>query len=163
MLRSFFLAAIVTASIDVLSSGGAAAQGMPCANEIMPLREAIQKQGLTVKAAIDRKAPPAELCTQLKSMTTVEEKFVKYLTDNQTWCGVPPDAIQQVTASHEHTTKIRNQVCKVAASGGGPQGPAIPRGPGLSDALGTSRAPTPGNAKTGHGTFDTLTGNPFKQ
>lgn len=162
MLRSFFLAAIVTASVVSLPSGEAAAQGMPCANEIMPLREAIQKQGMTVKAAIDRKAPPAELCTHLRAMTTVEEKFVKYLTDNQTWCGVPPDAIQQVNASHDNTMKIRNQVCKVAAGGGGSQGPAIPRGPGLSDALGTSRAPTPGNTKTGHGTFDTLTGNPLK-
>jgi hypothetical protein len=141
--------------------GSAYAQGMPCGNEIMPLRAAVEKQGMTVKAAIDRKAPPPELCAQLKAMTATESKFVKYLKDNASWCQVPPQAIDQVSASHANTIKIRDRVCDIAAKG--PPQRQLPSGPGLSEALGTSRAPTPNTAKSGHGTFDTLTGSPFKQ
>ena len=142
-------------------SGVSYAQGMPCGNEIMPLRAAVEKQGMTVKSAIDRKAPPPELCSQLKAMTTAEGKFVKYLKDNAGWCQIPPQAIDQVSASHANTVKIRDRVCDIAAKG--PPQRQLPTGPGLSEALGTSRAPTPKTAKGGHGTFDTLTGTPFKQ
>lgn len=159
MPRSLMLVALV--AFGFTSAGTSArAQGMPCGNEIMPLRAAVEKQGLSVKAAIDRKADPIALCKELRQMTATEEKFVKYLKDNQTWCQIPPQAVEQVTASQTHTTKIRDQVCTVAAKG--PPQRQIPAGPGLSDALGTSRAPTPSTTKKGHGTFDTLTGSPFK-
>ena len=159
MSRSLIIVATITLSLASAVTA-AHAQGMPCGNEIMPLRAAVEKQGLSVKAAIDRKADPITLCKELKQMTATEGKFVKFLKDNQTWCQIPPQALEQVTASQAHTTKIRDQVCTVAAKG--PPQRQIPAGPGLSDALGTSRAPTPSTAKSG-GTFDTLTGNPFKQ
>lgn len=160
MPRSLTFVAVI--ALCLTSAGTAArAQGMPCGNEIMPLREAVEKQGLSVKAAIDRKADPIALCKELKQMTSTEAKFVKYLKDNQTWCQIPPQAVEQVAASQAHTTKIRDQVCNAAARG--PPQRQIPAGPGLSDALGTSRAPTPSTTKKGHGTFDTLTGSPFKQ
>ena len=48
---------------------------MPCGNEIMPLRGAVEEQGKSVKAAIDRKADPATLFQELKQMTATEGKF----------------------------------------------------------------------------------------
>jgi len=159
MSRRFIIVAAMLLSL-VAAVTDAQAQGMPCGNEIMPLRGAVEKQGLSVKAAIDRKADPATLCKELKQMTATEGKFVKFLKDNQSWCQIPPQAIEQVTGSQTNTAKIRDQVCTVAARG--PAQRQIPAGPGLSDALGTSRAPTPSTAKSG-GAFDTLTGNPFKQ
>jgi hypothetical protein len=129
----------------------------PCAKDFIPLRTAVEKEGALVKAAIDHKAPRNVVCNRLKKFVAVEGKFVKYVVTNQTWCGIPQQAITQVKASHEHSTKLRNQAC----SGGG--GPPIPAGPGLSEALGTSRAPTANSTRTGvGGTFNTLTGNPLR-
>jgi hypothetical protein len=138
----------------------ARAQMPPCANELMPLRQAVEKDGLAVKAAIEKKTDRAEVCNALKRFTAAEAKFIKFLQDNQGWCGIPQDAINQVKAGHAHSTKLRGQACAAGPVGGRP-GP--PPGPGLSDALGTSRAPTPQTAKPGGGTYDTLMGSPFKQ
>jgi hypothetical protein len=138
----------------------ATAQAPPCANEFMPLRAAVEKDGLAVKAAIERKAERSEVCNALKRFVTTETKYMKFLEDNQSWCGIPPDAIQQVKTGHGNSLRLRNQACAAAPAAARP-GP--PPGPGLSDALGTSRGTTPNNIKKGAGTFDTLTGSPFGQ
>jgi hypothetical protein len=134
-------------------------QGMPpCANEFIPLRQEVEKNGKAVKAAIDAKADRAEICNGLKRFTAAEAKFIKYLETNAGWCGIPPDAIQQVKAGYGHSTKLRDRAC----AAGPTAGPRIAPGPGLSDALGTNRA-APDPAKKGAGTFDTLTGSTLKQ
>ncbi len=130
----------------------------PCANEFIPLREQVQKDGLAVKAAIDKKAERSEICNRLKRFATAEGKFIKYLETNAGWCGIPAEAIQQVKASHVHSSKLRDQACAA-----GPTGPRIAPGPGLSDALGTSRAAVPDTSRKGASTFDTLSGNSLKQ
>jgi hypothetical protein len=138
----------------------ATAQAPPCANEFTPLRAAVEKDGGAVKAAIERKADRSEVCNALKRFVATETKYMKFLDDNQSWCGIPPEAIQQVKTSHGHTLKLRDRACAAGPAAGRP-GP--PPGPGLSDALGTSRGATPNNIKKGAGTFDTLTGSPFAQ
>src|SRR5918997_824427 len=70
----------------------ARAQMPPCANELMPLRQAVEKDGLAVKAAIEKKTDRAEICNALKRFTATESKFIKFLQDNQSWCGIPQDA-----------------------------------------------------------------------
>jgi hypothetical protein len=157
--RSIALAAAVAAAL-LGSSVAALAQMPPCANEFIPLRDAVAKQADQVKASIDRKAPREEICSQIKSFASTEAKFVKYMEDNQAWCGIPPDAIGQLKTNHGHTLGLRQKACAGGPVGGGAR--AVPAGPGLSDALGTSRAPTPNNTMRGRGTFDTLTGTPFK-
>jgi hypothetical protein len=156
LIPSLTLAALGLAAL----SHTARAQ-QPCANEFMPLRQAVERDGAAVKALADRKAPREQVCSQIKKFAVSEAKYVKFLTDNQSWCGVPPDAIKQVKASHAHTLKLRTQVC---ASGGPVQGNAgPPPGPGLSEALGTSQSFAPASPKTARGTYDTLTGNPFRR
>ena len=148
-------------SLGLAAANGAAfAQMPPCANEFIPLREQVQKDGLRVKAAIDKK-DRAEICNELKRFATTEAKFVKYMADNQGWCGIPPDAVAQMQQNHQKTVKLRGQACSAAAAGAGK--PPVPAGPGLSDALGTSRAASPSTVKPGYGALDTLTGSPFKQ
>lgn len=142
--------------------GSAQQPPMLCANEFLPLREAVEREGMAVKALADRKAPREQVCSQIKKFAATEAKYVKYLTDNQSWCGVPPEAIKQVKATHSHTLKLRTQVCEGGgAMGGGPPGP--PPGPGLSEALGTAQSFAPASPKTARGTYDTLTGNPFQR
>jgi hypothetical protein len=151
------LAAIVALAL-LAPAGTAFAQMPPCANELIPLRQQVEKDSLVVKAAIERK-DRTEICNSLKRFSASEAKFVKFMEDNQSWCGIPADAVQQMKKNQAHTVKIRGQAC---AAGPAAARPPIPMGPGLSDALGTSRAPT-GPAKSGTGTFDTLTGPSIRQ
>ena len=130
----------------------------PCVNEFMPLRQEVEKGGMAVKAAIDRKADRSEICNSLKRFTTSEQKFIKYLEANAGWCGIPAEAIQQVKTSHSHSSKLRDKACAAGPAAGS----RIAPGPGPSDALGTSRPPAD-TTKKGAGTFDTLSGNTLKQ
>ena len=80
--------------------------------------------------------------------------MIKFITANSQRCGIPPEAANQMKANHARTMKTQNQICSVAG------GPARPTGPGLSEALGTTRQgagldPTAPQS----GTLDTLTGN----
>jgi hypothetical protein len=154
-------AAIVTALGAVGSPARAQQQQMACANDIVPLRTAVEKAGLSVKASIEGKADRSVICEKIKSFAANEAKFVKYLETNASWCGIPGEALQQVKDTHTRTLKMRGQAC---AAGPGPaarQGP--PPGPGLSDALGTIRAPAAADNKNDRGTYNTLTGNPLQR
>jgi hypothetical protein len=139
----------------------ARAQQPPCANEFLPLRQAVERDGAAVKKLADRKAPREQVCEQIKKFAVTEAKYLKFLSDNQTWCGIPAQAVQQVKAGHAHTLKLRTQVCAVGGAVQGRAGP--PPGPGLSEALGTAQSFTPPSPKTARGTYDTLTGNPFQR
>ncbi len=125
-------------------------------NDLMPLRDAVQKEGMAVKAVIDKKAERGVICTQLKKYTAAEAKFVKFLEANSGWCGIPGEVLTQVKGGHKRSVALRDKACS-----GGPAGAGMPAGPGLSEALGTSRSPAPldTSKSTGRGTFDTLSGN----
>jgi hypothetical protein len=137
----------------------AQAQQMPCMNEIAPLRQAVEKAGAAIKAAADKKAERSEICSRIKTFVAQEAKFIKYIETNASWCGIPPEAVTQLKGGHSHSLKMRNQACSGGPIGGR-AGP--PPGPGLSEALGTSRMPT-NNDKADRGTYNTLTGNPISR
>lgn len=134
-------------------------QEPPCIKEFMALRDATGKRAAAIQAASKRKASPQEACGLFKEMVVSEAKFVKFAKDQGPWCGIPQQIVDQLGKNHEQTLKIRTQVCKVAAQGGGVGG-GRPAAPTLSDAL---SAPTTSssNVRTGRGTFDTLTGTPL--
>lgn len=153
--RHALAAAIV---LGVAATVPAKAQQPGCMAEIMPMREALEKQGKALQAAADRKADRSEICSRIRTYAATEAKFVKYLETNQSWCGIPPEAVKQVKANYGNTLKMRSQACAPAA-----QAP-VQRGPGLSEALGTVRRPAPATgASSGVGTYNTLTGNPFNR
>ena len=161
MPRSRAVFAGFAAPLALAASVGAAhAQGAPCQAEIVPLRAELEKNGLSVKAAIDRKAERTEICNQVKRYASAEAKFVKYLEDNQGWCGIPPEIVTQVKTQHGGTLNLRQRACAAAPPGAAGGRPPIPAGPGLSDALGTSGAVGGSStAKPGRSTFDTMTGS----
>jgi hypothetical protein len=132
-----------------------AQQMPPCMNEFVPLRTEAEKRAGAIKAGIDKKVPREDICNLFKRFSEAEARVAKFLKEKQTACGVPPDAVKQVTANHAKTLKTRDQVCAV-----GPTAGPRPTGPGLSEALGTARGPGgPQDAPPPGGTFDTLTGN----
>ena len=137
--------------------GGGGGGGMPpCMAEFTKLREEVQKRGLAARAAGDRKATREEMCKHITAYNSAELKWVKFSESNVTSCGIPVQVVQQLKEVHGHTEQTREKIC-AAGPGGGPAAPS------LSDALGTTKLPTPETTRTGSGTLDTLTGNAIQR
>jgi hypothetical protein len=116
-------------------------QEPPCFKDFVPLRT-------------DAQAEREEICNLIKIFSVAEAKVVKFVEKNQQFCGVPAEAVAQMKANHQRTVASTNQVCSAGPTAGRPSGP------GLSEALGVSRAPTaPDSLAPRSGTMDTLTGN----
>jgi hypothetical protein len=124
----------------------------PQCQELLHLRDALQKHGHAIETANQRKATVKVACQLFRNYLATEAKMILALDKNGPSCGVPPQVNKQVRDSHAKAGQIGKQVCDAAARG--------PAGPSLSDALGTA-PPLPDAQKKGAGTFDTLTGNPF--
>jgi hypothetical protein len=154
-MRTVIVGAALALGVCAVAIGTASAQTVaspsPC-DGFMPLRTDAQQKGMAIGAAEKRHAERKEMCTVVSKFFVAEDAVLKFLEKNKTWCGVPDQAIASAKATHEKTAKFREALCAPA-----PQ----PKVPTLSDAIGTPSIDTAKNTKTGHGTFDTLTGNPL--
>jgi hypothetical protein len=130
-------------------------QEPPCFKDFSKLRTVTETRAKAVKEAGDRHAPPQEACKLFNSFIAAEAKMIKYIEDNGTWCGIPPQVLTQMKEGHTKASAVRTRVCQLAA-----RGPARPTAPTFSDALGT-QVPDASNTKTGRGTYDSLTGSPL--
>jgi hypothetical protein len=128
-------------------------QPPPCVQEFIKLRSDTEKKALAIRNASAHKASPKEACGLFNTYSAAEEKMLKYAADNTVWCGIPQQVVDQIKTSHVRTAELRTRICNAAA-----QAQMAPRGPSLSDALG-SPVPDSNNIKTGRGTFDTLSGS----
>lgn len=126
----------------------------PCMKDFAKLRDEVEKHGAAVMAAQKAKVALPEACRLLTVFAASQEKMLAYAKKNETWCGIPPQLIQQISLGHANVAKARTKVCQMAAQ------PQRQQGPSLSDALG-GPIPDSSNIKTGRGTFDTLTGTPL--
>jgi hypothetical protein len=131
-------------------------QQPPCFKDFQPLKAEAEKRGLALKAAMQHKVSREEACTMMKGYSTAEAKIVKFLETNAQTCGIPPEAATQMKANHDRTLRSLHQICTLSAAGA-----PRPTGPGLSEALGTTRAPgmVIDPLAPQSGTLDTLTGN----
>lgn len=128
----------------------------PCFQEFTPLRGEAEKRAGAIQAAVKRKANREEVCQLFKRFSEQEAKVVKFVTANQQQCGVPAQAVAQMKGNHERTLKTTSQICAAGPTAGPPR----PTGPGLSEALGTARAPLSTDTSAPRsGTMDSLTGN----
>ena len=119
--------------------------------EFPAIRQAAEQSAAQIRAAGERKMPRDQVCNLFKSFAAQEAKMLKFLVDNKTTCGIPPQAITSVRGNHAKTLELRKNVCSA--------GPAM-LGPSLSDALGGPIiADDTSSKQPGRGTFDTLTGN----
>jgi hypothetical protein len=128
----------------------------PCMKDFTKLRDDAEKRAVAVMAAQKNKVPLPEACKLLTAFSASQERLLAFAKKNETWCGIPPELIQQISVGHANVAKARTKVCQMAAA------PQRPAGPSLSDALG-GPIPDASNIKTGRGTgtFDTLTGTPL--
>jgi hypothetical protein len=127
-------------------------QGASPCEGFISLRNAAQQKAMAFTAAEKRHADRKELCAMLTRFSVAEAAALKYLETNKTWCGIPDEVVASAKTNHDKTVKFRNVVCSPAAQ---------PHVPTLSDSIGGPSLDTVKNTKTGHGTFDTLTGNPL--
>ena len=128
-------------------------QEPPCFRDFAPMKAEAEKRAMALQAAMKKKVPREEACGFVKSFSAAEAKLVKFVTANAQTCGIPPQAVTQMTAQHNKTMKAQGQICSQQA------GPAKPSGPGLSEALGTARGGTLDPLAPQSGGLDTLTGN----
>jgi len=127
-------------------------QQPPCMNDFVRLRTDTETKAAAVRAASERHATPQEACKLFNVFVAAEEKMIKFVKDNSSWCGIPSQVLTQMQQGHVTASSVRTRVCQLAAR---PQGPSAPS---LSDALGANSVPSASNIKTGRGTYDTLTG-----
>ncbi|MGE3148529.1 MAG: hypothetical protein AB7K04_05615 [Pseudorhodoplanes sp.] len=134
------------------------ASGKPCEQEFMSLQKEREKHGRALQEAQSKKQlDRSQACGMLKTYLAVETKLLKFMQDNNVWCGVPAQATEQMKTIRANTVKTTNQVCSAAAA------PSAPPPPSLSDVLGTTRVPDSSTTRSGRGTLDSLTGNPLKR
>ena len=129
----------------------------PCFADFKPLRDEAEKRGLALKNGIQKKVSREEACALIKSYAAAEAKVVKFVQANASWCGIPAEAATAMKTNHTRTLQSEKQIC--SSDGGMAGGPPKPTGPGLSDALGTTRGGALDPMAPNSGTLDTLTGN----
>ena len=120
-------------------------------NQFQTLTADTQKKANAVQTAMKAKVDRKQICALMNNFVTAEDAIIKFLVANKTWCGVPDQMITISKTNHEKSLKFRTAACS--------EDTARPKVPTLSDAIGTPSVDSATNTKTGHGTFDTLTGN----
>ena len=157
MNRSLAIALCLASAAVAAGAPPARAQmGQPAQCMQFPaLSQATQVKANAVQAAMKARADRKDICRLMTEFVAAEDKVVKFLIDNKTWCGVPDQAVAAAKASHEKSVKFRDAACTEAPE---------PKAPSLSDAIKTAPVDSSANTttKAGRGgTFDTLTGNPL--
>jgi hypothetical protein len=89
----------------------------PLCQQLLSYRDDTQKHGQALRAAGQKRAPPEEVCKLFKAFLAAETKLADGLEENAATCGVPPEVIKQVKASHAKATQTGRQVCDVAQRG----------------------------------------------
>jgi hypothetical protein len=158
MSRRFVLVAVLTASA-LLSGSHTARANQACAEEFMPLRQALETRGQAVQAAIKSKRPREEICAVVRRFQEAENQLVTYMRSNMEWCMIPEQAVKNAAASQGRTANLRKQACASGPPPGQvppPQQAQRPTGPGLVETVGRPRLP---GGDTSGPTFNTLMGN----
>jgi hypothetical protein len=153
-VRGIAAAALAGMTIAVTAWSSALAQTPTQCAKFPQLRDDAQQKALSVRDAITHHVDRKEICALVTRFYASEGTVMKFLEENKTWCGIPEQAISAAKTNHERTLKFRTAACTEAPA-------AKPRTPSLSDAISTPTVDTSTNTKTGHGTLDSLTGNPL--
>lgn len=154
-------------TMQQMSGGRPPAGGMPpqagpgidCNAEFQKHNGEMQKRGLALKAASERKANVKDACALLRRYVAAEQGMIKFLRTNSDGCRIPPEILQQMLKGNAHSITMRDNVCKAAAQAEAAP-PPPPPSQGLSGVLGGS---SPGAGSGGSGVFESLTGNVLRQ
>jgi hypothetical protein len=96
--------------------GAAPAGPPPACQQLLTLRDEMQRHGQALQAAGQKRAAPDELCRLFKVYLAAGSKMAKGLEEGSTTCGVPADVPQQVRAQQAKESQMATQICEVAAT-----------------------------------------------
>lgn len=125
----------------------------PACQNLLALRDEVQKHATAIRRANERKESPVVACKLFRSFLSADSRMMKAVEQNGAQCGVPPGVSQEMKKGHANAQKVAKQVCDAAAQGGRPAAPS------LSDAFGGSPVLPDATRKERGGAFDSLTGN----
>jgi hypothetical protein len=95
---------------------------LPVCQQLLALRDEVQKHGTAIQKANERKATVQDACKLFKTFLAEEAKFIRGLEDNSQTCAVPSDAMKQAKEAHAKAGEVARQVCDAAARGVRPSG-----------------------------------------
>lgn len=102
--------------------GGAPPAKPPSCQQLLALRDEIQKHGQAIQKANQRRASVQEACRLFKAYLSAEMRFVKGIEEHGRTCGVPPELLKQVKESHTKASQTGKELCEAAARGSQPLG-----------------------------------------
>ena len=153
---------LVASAPDVALPQADAFAQADCEKDFMSIRAELEKRGIALQKAGERKAGPVEGCRLLRNYTAQEARMIKFFTERQQVCQIPGEVIKQAREGHTKALAMRDNACQAAAAPKGP--PPPPPSAGLSGALGRGTAGGPPPDSQGGGTvFDTLGGNILRE
>lgn len=136
------------AAAAVLASAASAADAATCQQDFKRLASVRQTYIVRLNALSKRghgKLDPVAACGILRNLSAAEITLLNYMTANKDFCGVPDQAISNLSSGHAKTISFAGKACgvaakvarmrKQAAQGGGgggiagPRPPALPAGP----------------------------------
>ncbi|MDE2016262.1 MAG: hypothetical protein KGI57_01000 [Hyphomicrobiales bacterium] len=139
-------AKMTVAAALVVAAAAGSATAATCQQDFQRLASVRQTYILKLNALSKRghgKLDPVAACGILRNLSAAEITLLKYMTDNKDFCGVPDQAISNLSTGHAKTVSFAGKACSVAAKaaqmrkraaqgGGGlgaPRAPALPAGP----------------------------------
>lgn len=125
-----------------------------CADEFQRLGGELGKRKQATDATFKRNAPPPDRCKAITEFAAAMGKMLKFVKDKRAACGIPQNLEDTLVKNNAALQTAKTKICAAGPMQGAPAAPS------LSDALGTTRLPTPEATKPNlaTGTLNTLTG-----
>jgi len=86
----------------------------PQCQQLLAMRDEVQKHGQAINDANKRKADVRIACRLFRSYLAAEAKMLKAMDTNGPECGVPAQINEQVRVGHTKASQIGQQVCDAA-------------------------------------------------
>lgn len=94
--------------------GAAPAGPPPACQQLLTLRDEMQKHGQALQAAGQKKAAPKDLCRLFKTYLAAGGRMAEALEEGAATCGVPAEVPNQIRAQQAKESQIAKQICDAA-------------------------------------------------
>lgn len=99
-----------------LSFAGTAFAQMPGCDAAQPILEKRQKIIQEVSSwGGKKKVAPDKACAVGRQLVSNGNELLKWLNDNQSWCGIPPEFIENIKRDHKQAQGLQTNACRAAA------------------------------------------------
>ncbi len=118
LLNRTFLAiasfGIASFTLAIAFSGNAQAQGSNCQTDFQSMMSPRQALIGRINGYRNKKPTADQACATLNQLVAADGRVVKWMTENQDWCQIPEDLINQLKGASTQAVGSRNQACGAA-------------------------------------------------